>query len=82
MVNEISTTEQVEEYLAALATEKAGYSARIARVRGGGEDKLDEKTLADRVKQVQAEIARASKLIGKTAKAAKADEDNGEPENA
>lgn len=62
---EDATKERVADYSAALEREKAGYEARIARVDGGRPDPLPKEQLELRVKEVDAELARVSKLAPK-----------------
>jgi hypothetical protein len=56
--------EQLQDQLAALEREKAGYKARVAAAESGRVEHLSVEQLADRAKQVDAEIARVSKEIG------------------
>lgn len=65
MLSDTPTDEQVATYVRALEEEKAGYRARVNALKHGRRDTLDEAELADRVKQVDAEIARVRKLGGK-----------------
>ena len=53
-----STAEQAAAELAALERELAGYQARAANAKAGRNERLGEEELADRVKQVEAEIKR------------------------
>lgn len=69
MLTKDATLEQAGRYLAALEEEKAGYEARIARAKAGRVEPLTERQLADRVKQVTAEIARVKRLQKKAAAA-------------
>jgi hypothetical protein len=57
-----ATKERVDAYVASLEREKTSYETRIARIKGGRHDPLDEKQLELRVKDVNAELARVKKL--------------------
>lgn len=64
MVNQESSSEQIESYLAALELEKRGYEARLAAQKSGArEDPLSAAQLGGRVKQVEAEQKRVRALL-------------------
>lgn len=57
--------EKLESQAAALEDEKAGYEARLAGLKDGGSDRLDEKQLTRKVAGVDAELKRVKSLLGK-----------------
>ncbi len=64
---EFVSDEQRKEYVTALLVEKTGYERRVAAVSSGKVDRYTEAQLSDRVKQVDAELARVG-AGGKTAR--------------
>ena len=67
--------EKLKAQLAALGDEAAGYEARLAGLKDGGVDRLDERQLANKVKAVAAEQKRISALLGKKTKDDEGDEE-------
>ena len=55
------TEEQRAAHVAALEREKAGYAARLKALKDGKPDRLDGDALADRIRQVDAELAKAKR---------------------
>lgn len=51
-----TTAEQAAAFVEALKREREGYEARLANAKAGRKENLSEEQLADRVKQVDAEI--------------------------
>lgn len=55
-----TTAEQARVYVDALKREQEGYEARLANAKAGRKESLSEEQLTDRIKQVGAEIRRAT----------------------
>ena len=66
--------EKLKSQLDALGDEAAGYEARVAALKDGGADRLDERQLTNRLKAVGVEQKRISALLGKKTKDDEGDE--------